>query len=143
MNRMKKDTRLPQYMAYPKFLLDMELSDTAKLIYVLLLDRSQLSRKNPGWVDEYGSVFVIYPIESLAKELHRCPMTVKKALGDLEQAELIRRIHQGLGRPNRIYINCPPGRQEAVRQEDRKVSGNRPEKNHTDSVIYDDTEESL
>lgn len=143
MNRMKKNTRITQYMAYPKFLLQMELSDSAKLVYVLLLDRIQLSMKNPGWVDEYGNVFVLYTIESLAQELRKCPMTVKTALRDLEEAGLIQRIRQGLGRPNRIYLNCPPGRQEAVRQEDRKVSSNRPEKNHTDSVIYDNTEESL
>ena len=140
MNRMKKTTRIPQYMAYPKFLLDMELSDTAKLVYVMLLDRSGLSRKNPGWTDEYGNVFVIYTIESLAQELHRCPMTVKKALRDLEQTELIRRIHRGLGRPNRIYVNFPPEGQDTVRQEDRKESCNRTEKNYTDLVLYDDTE---
>ncbi len=143
MTRMKKNTRITRYMAYPKFLLEMELSDTAKLIYVLLLDRIQLSKKNPGWVDAYGNVFVNYTIESLAQDVRRCPMTVKTALRDLEQAGLIDRVHQGLGRPNRIYINCPPGRQEAVRQEDRKVSANKPENNKTDSVIYDDMEESL
>ena len=50
-----KDTLIPPYMAFPRFLLDMEqLSETAKILYVLLLDRARLSQKNEGWVDERG-----------------------------------------------------------------------------------------
>ena len=45
-----KDTLIPPYMAFPRFLLDMEqLSETAKILYVLLLDRARLSQKNEGW----------------------------------------------------------------------------------------------
>ena len=41
-----KDTLIPPYMAFPRFLLDMEqLSETAK---ILLLDRARLSQKNEG-----------------------------------------------------------------------------------------------
>lgn len=37
-----KDTLIPPYMAFPRFLLDMEqLSETAKILYVLLLDRAR------------------------------------------------------------------------------------------------------
>ena len=36
-------TVLPPYMMYPKFLLTLHISETAKLIYVLLLDRARLS----------------------------------------------------------------------------------------------------
>ena len=37
---------LPAYLPYPRFLLKMEISQTAKLLYALLLDRSTLSQKN-------------------------------------------------------------------------------------------------
>ena len=37
------DTKLPAYLPYPRFLLKMEISQTAKLLYALLLDRSTLS----------------------------------------------------------------------------------------------------
>lgn len=47
----KAQTPLPAYFPYPKFLLQMSLSHTARLTYVLLLDRMTLSQKN-GWVDE-------------------------------------------------------------------------------------------
>ena len=39
-------TPLPQYLPYPRFLLDTDLSHTAKLLYTLLLDRATLSKKN-------------------------------------------------------------------------------------------------
>ena len=35
----RADTRLPIYLPYPRFLLKMEISQTAKLLYSLLLDR--------------------------------------------------------------------------------------------------------
>ena len=38
------------YLPYPRFLLKMDISHTAKLLYALLLDRSTLSQKN-GWQD--------------------------------------------------------------------------------------------
>lgn len=41
----KAQTPLPTYFPYPKFLLQMSLSHTARLTYVLLLDRMTLSQK--------------------------------------------------------------------------------------------------
>lgn len=43
-------TPLPQYLPYARFLLDTDLSHTAKLLYTLLLDRATLSQKN-NWID--------------------------------------------------------------------------------------------
>ena len=39
------DTSLPSYMMFPRFLLDMEINETAKMLYIILLDRARLSRK--------------------------------------------------------------------------------------------------
>ena len=47
--KLRKDSQIPAYMAYPRFLLTADLSETAKLVYVLLLDRARLSMKNEGW----------------------------------------------------------------------------------------------
>ena len=52
-----QETKLPPYLPYPRFLLKMELTQTAKLLYALLLDRSTLSQKN-GWQDEQGRVSI-------------------------------------------------------------------------------------
>ena len=39
-------TPLPPYLPYARFLLDTDLSHTAKLLYTLLLDRATLSPYN-------------------------------------------------------------------------------------------------
>ncbi len=67
---LKPNMPLPQYLPYARFLLDTDLSHTAKLLYTLLLDRATLSQKN-NWVDERGFVYVIFPISSLSEAL-RC-----------------------------------------------------------------------
>ena len=62
------DTQLPPYMAFPRFLLDTtHLSETAKILYMLLLDRARLSQKNKGWTDEAGCAFIFFPIKDLAE----------------------------------------------------------------------------
>ena len=62
------DTKLTSYYPLPRELLNMELPSTALVLYAVLLDRMTLSRKN-GYADETGCVYVIYPIEKLAKTL--------------------------------------------------------------------------
>lgn len=42
------DTNLPSYMMFPRFLLDMEINETAKMLYIILLDRQGFPRKMRG-----------------------------------------------------------------------------------------------
>ena len=58
---MRADTRLPPYLPYPRFLLQADLTQTAKLLYALLLDRATLSQAN-GWLDEGGRIYLVFPI---------------------------------------------------------------------------------
>lgn len=58
------DTNLPSYMMFPRFLLDMEINETAKMLYIILLDRARLSQKNEGWSDIDGHVFIYFTIEA-------------------------------------------------------------------------------
>ena len=60
---LKCDSYLPHYMAYPRFLLEVDICETAKLVYMLLLDRARVSMKNDTWQDECGRVFVLYTIQ--------------------------------------------------------------------------------
>lgn len=141
------DTNLPSYMMFPRFLLDMEINETAKMLYIILLDRARLSQKNEGWSDIDGHVFIYFTIEALAEVLHKSQMTIKTALAVLEKQELIFRKRQGPGQPNRIYVklpketihytdrflslrqteNCPIDRQDSFPDTDRKLSGNKKE----------------
>ena len=70
------DTKLPAYLPYPRFLLKMEISQTAKLLYALLLDRSTLSQKNK-WQDDEGRIYIIYPIAEIAEILDKGSTTIK------------------------------------------------------------------
>ena len=141
------DTNLPSYMMFPRFLLDMEINETAKMLYIILLNQARLSQKNEGWSDTDGHVFIYFTIEALAEVLHKSQMTVKTALAVLEKQELIFRKRQGPGQPNRIYVNspkkkpstiqtdfflrqtenCPIDRQDSFLDTDRKLSGNKKE----------------
>ena len=125
--KLRKDSQIPAYMAYPRFLLTMDISETAKLIYVLLLDRARLSMKNEGWEDEQGHVFIYYTIADLASASGRSEMTVKNALAALEQKNLISRKRQGAGLPSKIYVQvqtetCLTGWTSFKPQTDKKLS---------------------
>ena len=52
-------TVLPPYMMYPKFLLTQHIIETAKLIYVLLLDRARLSATKHEYTDRNGRVYLL------------------------------------------------------------------------------------
>lgn len=86
----KAQTPLPAYFPYPKFLLQMSLSHTARLTYALLLDRMTLSQKN-SWVDAQGRAYVLYPLAGLAADLQSSISSVTRALRELEAARLIER----------------------------------------------------
>lgn len=43
---MSQDTRITQYLPYPQYLLTLDISGTAKVLYALLLNRATLSQRN-------------------------------------------------------------------------------------------------
>ena len=102
----KAQTPLPAYFPYPKFLLQMSLSHTARLTYVLLLDRMTLSQKN-SWVDAQGRAYVLYPLAGLAADLQSSISSVTRALRELEAARLIERQTNGFSKPNQIFLGVP------------------------------------
>ena len=90
---------LPQYLPYARFLLDADLSHTAKMLYTLLLDRATLSQKN-NWVDDQGRIYVIYPLSNLAKDLDCCISSVTRAFTELEKTDLAERVRYGFSKPS-------------------------------------------
>lgn len=103
---LKPNMPLPQYLPYARFLLDTDLSHTAKLLYTLLLDRATLSQKN-NWIDTQGHIYVIYPLSHLAKDLGCCISSVTRAFSELENAQLVERIRSGFSKPSRILLKVP------------------------------------
>ena len=83
-----------------------DLSDGAKILYGLMLDRMGLSVKN-GWMDEKDRVY-IYFTQDDAQEYMNCKHDkVIKMFAELNTSEgvgLIERVRQGQGRPSIIYV---------------------------------------
>ena len=102
----KAQTPLPAYFPYSKFLLQMSLSHTARLTYVLLLDRMTLSQKN-GWVDVQGRAYVLYPLAGLAEDLRISISSVTRSLRELKAARLIERRSSGFSKPNQMFLGVP------------------------------------
>ena len=117
---LNKNTKLPGYLPYPRFLLKIPASDTAKLVYILLLDRAQLSQAN-GWEDEQGRVYVIYTVDALAKDTGKSDRTVTAALGELEKAGLLLRLRTAPCGANKLYPKLPPA--ESCLSHMKKSSG--------------------
>ena len=46
---MKESEQMLQYFQFPKFLLKLRISQTAKFLYMVLYDRARISRKN-SWI---------------------------------------------------------------------------------------------
>jgi len=97
---------MPEYIPYPRFLLKMSLTPTAKLIYTLLLDRYTLSKKN-NWQDENGHIYLVYTVDKLAEDMGVGVTAVKRAMTELAAAGLIRRSRRGFSAPSRIYMMIP------------------------------------
>lgn len=99
------------YFRMPKILFrDPEysrISTDSKLLYGLMLDRMELSRKN-GWIDEKDRVYIIFTVAEMMELLNRSESFIQKLLNELDTkdagAGLIERRHQGQGRPNIIYV---------------------------------------
>ena len=120
---LKCDSYIPPYMAYPRFLLDVDISETAKLVYMLMLDRARMSMKNKDWQDEMGRVFVLYTIPNLAKDIGKGETTVKKALNQLVKQGLILKQSLGPGQPNKIYVKIPAENSHTGQAEKRLTGG--------------------
>ena len=105
-NYLTAATPLPQYLPYARFLLDTNLSHTAKLLYTLLLDRATLSQKN-NWIDAQDRIFVVYPLSSLAKDLGYSISSITRAFAELENVQLVEHVRNGFSKPSRILLKVP------------------------------------
>ena len=95
-----------QFYSMPKELFTdkyIDLSLESKMIYTLLIDRLELSRKN-NWVNENGEVYLIFKRSEIGEKLNLTDKTVSKAIKDLKKFNLIYEQRQGLGKANLIYI---------------------------------------
>jgi len=128
------------------------LSDGAKILYGLMLDRMSLSIKN-GWEDELGRVYIIFTVEDV-QEYMDCSrdkgMKMFAELSDEQGVGLIKRIRQGQGNPSIIYVkkfieHASSQRSEKSTSRSRKnrpleVDKTDPNKNEYNKTEKNDTE---
>ena len=113
------------FFKFPKpFIYDEKyktLSNNAKMLYMLLFDRLELSLKN-GWHDKEGNVFQYYTNEQLMIDLNcNSNNTIIKIKKELKDAGLMTEVRQGMNLPNRIYLEALNGSVESTFQEVQKV----------------------
>ena len=112
------------FFKFPKpFIYDekyKKLSNNAKLMYMLLFGRLELSIKN-GWHDRKGNVFQYYTNEQLMIDLNSSEKTIIKVKKELREVGLLEEVRQGNNLPNRIYISQVDGAVENTVLELEKV----------------------
>ena len=97
---------LPPYLAYPRFLLEMDLRLSSKEIYTILLDMTLHGKAS---VDKYGRRYLTFINTEIAKLINRTPTTVSNALSELEAVGLVKRhlVSRSSTQPYRTYIKLP------------------------------------
>lgn len=84
-----------------------QISFEAKILYSMMLDKADLSRKN-GWCDENGRFYIYFSqnsAEVLTGYSHNKVLKLYSMLDDKKGIGLITRKKQGLGKPDIIFIN--------------------------------------
>jgi len=82
------------------------LSDGAKILYGLMLDRMGLSIKN-SWLDDNDRVYIIFTLENVQEFMNCKHDKAIKMFAELDTDKgvgLIERVRQGQGRPAIIYV---------------------------------------
>ena len=103
---MRESEELISYYQFPKFLLEMALTQNARMLYMLLYDRARISQKN-HWVDKDGYIYFIFPITEISAKIGKCKSSVKAALKELDEAGLLVRRSGGFSQPNHLYVKVP------------------------------------
>lgn len=97
------------YMPFTRFLMNdnpTDLSNDAKVLYALMLDRASISKVN-GFIEEDGTIRLYFTVEQAQKKLHRSRQCATRIFHELEYSGLICRKKQGLGKPAMITLNYP------------------------------------
>ena len=110
MNLIKQnDTISFRYSTIPSLILYEEpyktkLSDKAKLLYMIILDRLKLSIKN-NYTNDKNEVYIYLSRQEVQKILSCSDKTITKTFNELISLELIFEERKAIGKNIKIYIN--------------------------------------
>ena len=103
--------RIPKLLVTSKYY--KTLTNDAKMLYGLMLDRMSLSARN-RWFDKENRVFIYFSVEDTMECLNCGKNKAMKTIAELDEKGgigLIERKKQGLGKPDIIYVKtsfCHP-----------------------------------
>lgn len=83
-----------------------KISDSAKLLYGLMLDRMSLSIRN-GWLDDDNRAYIFFTTNDVMEQMCCGTEKATKMLTELDSEKgigLIERVQQGQGKPAIIYL---------------------------------------
>ena len=96
--------RIPKILITSQFF--KKVSDSAKLLYGLMLDRMSLSIRN-GWLDDDNRAYIFFTTNDVMEQMSCGTEKATKMLAELDSEKgigLIERVKQGQGRPAIIYL---------------------------------------
>ena len=96
--------RIPKILITSQFF--RKVSDSAKLLYGLMLDRMSLSIRN-GWLDDDNRAYIFFTTNDVMEQMCCGTEKATKMLTELDSEKgigLIERVKQGQGKPAIIYL---------------------------------------
>lgn len=128
--------KAPQYPQYK------HLTAQHILAYTLMRDRLQLSIIKQ-MQDENGTPFICYDLRNMAADVRCGEKKAGQLVNDLDNMGLIRKVRQGLGKPNRIYVHDVLGTEPSKRLDrTRSKDGQEPLEGQLKSCRGNSTEPS-
>ncbi len=97
-------------LAYPRFLLGMNIRLTAKEVYAIMLDMTLNSEA--AQTDKRGRRYLAFYNKTIAEIIDRTSSTVAQSLRELEAVGLVEKKLIALHTPYHIYIKLPTGENE-------------------------------
>jgi CRP-like cAMP-binding protein len=85
---------MPRFLTAGEFA-GNKITNNARVLYTLLLDRHRISVKN-GWFDDNGEVYIYFKREEMENQLGLSERTVSKVMQELKDFLLVEEKQQGM-----------------------------------------------
>ena len=121
---------MSKYYKLQAELLTLPLTPRAAILYAVLADRQELSRKTGDKYHDKDGYYIIYTITDICAVLGIGERTARYLLAELEDMKLISTRKQGKGLPQKIYVYEVEisDRQKIAGQERQKIAGQERQK---------------
>ena len=102
-----RESPIPPYLAYPRFLLGVTLRLIAREVYMILLDMAYSG--TDVRIDKHGRRYLTFNNKTIAEIINRTPATVAQSLRELEDVGLIEKKLISRSAPYHVYVKLPNG----------------------------------